>query len=96
MRERDRVKLLYGPYRPPRLRVGDRATCLYRDCAVVVTSITAARISWPRCKRLEGKGAPTILGEEELARARPFGRRVDQGVKNDEGPAYRSGWAAFS
>jgi hypothetical protein len=40
----DRVKLLFGPYRPPRLRPGDRATCLLRDCAVVITSITDAPI----------------------------------------------------
>jgi hypothetical protein len=33
----DRVKLLHGPYRAPRLRVRDRATCLFRDCLVVVT-----------------------------------------------------------
>jgi hypothetical protein len=30
----DRAKLLHGPYHPPPLRVGDRATCELRgDCA---------------------------------------------------------------
>jgi hypothetical protein len=49
MRPRDRVKLLFGPYTAPRLRKGDRATCLYRDCDVAVTGWTGARVSWPRC-----------------------------------------------
>jgi hypothetical protein len=30
MNVRDRVKLLFGPYKPPALRKGDRATCRYR------------------------------------------------------------------
>ena len=46
----DRLRLLHGPYQPPRLRVGDRATCLFRDCDVIVTSWTDAPISWPRSK----------------------------------------------
>jgi hypothetical protein len=54
----DKVKLLHGPSRAPSLRVGDRATSLYRDCDVVVTSWTDAPISWPRCRRTEGKGHP--------------------------------------
>jgi hypothetical protein len=65
----DRVKLLHGPYRAPSLRVGDRATCLFRDCDVVVTSWTDAPLSWPRCRRAEGKGHPSLLVDEELARA---------------------------
>src|SRR6516164_6353261 len=32
MHPRDRTRLLFGHYRPPRLRKGDRAACLYRDC----------------------------------------------------------------
>jgi hypothetical protein len=40
MTDADRVKLLHGPDRPPRLRKGDRAFCLYRDADVVVTSWT--------------------------------------------------------
>jgi hypothetical protein len=68
MRESDKVKLLAGPYRPPALRVGQRATCLYRDCDVVVTGWTDALIPWPLCKR-PGRGGPGLLVEEELARA---------------------------
>jgi hypothetical protein len=44
----DRVRLLHGPYRAPRLHVGDRATCIFRDCLVVVTAWTDAPISWTR------------------------------------------------
>jgi hypothetical protein len=70
MREPDRVKVLHGPYRPPRLRKGDRAICLLRDCDVVVTGWTDARIPWPRCRALDGPGRGSgILLDEELARA---------------------------
>jgi hypothetical protein len=48
--------LLFGPYHAPPLRRGDRATCLYRDADVVVTSWTGAPIPWPRCRRLDGHG----------------------------------------
>ena len=65
-----RHTLLFGPYRPPSLRVGDRASCLVRDCDVIVTSWTAARISWPRCRGLDsGGGGSGLLVDEELARA---------------------------
>jgi hypothetical protein len=68
--DRDRVKLLFGPYRVPALRRGDRATCLFRDAEVVITSWTAARISWPRCRVLGGPGGGSgLLVDEELARA---------------------------
>ena len=36
----------------PQLKVGDVATCLYRDCDVVVTSWTDAPLPWPRCRAL--------------------------------------------
>ena len=48
----DPYRLLHGPYTPPRLRRGDRATCLYRDAEVVITSWSDARISWPRCRAI--------------------------------------------
>jgi hypothetical protein len=68
---RDRVKLLFGPYQAPPLRRGDRATCLLRDCDVVITSWSTARIPWPRFRpahdyRCGGSG---LLLDEELARA---------------------------
>jgi hypothetical protein len=66
----DHIRLLHGPYRAPALMRGDRAFCLFRDADVIVTSWTAARISWPRC-RLAGDtgGGSGLLVNEELARA---------------------------
>jgi hypothetical protein len=78
----DRTKLLFGPYRPPRLRRGDRATCLFKDCDVVVTGWTDARISWPRCLPLGTKGHPSLLVDEELARA----------VRHESAAALRYWW----
>src|SRR5262245_16556405 len=70
MRHADRVQLLHGPYTPPPLRKGDRATCLFRDGTVVITSWSDARISWPRCRLLDTHGGGSgLLVEEELARA---------------------------
>jgi hypothetical protein len=64
----DRVKLLHGPYKTPRLRRGDRAACLYRDKDVTITGMSSARIPWPLCKP-PGRTHPGLLVEEELARA---------------------------
>jgi hypothetical protein len=70
MRQSERVELLGGPYRAPALRVGARATCLYRDCMVIITSWTDARISWPRCRPVDvARSHPTLLVDDELARA---------------------------
>jgi hypothetical protein len=70
MKPSDRCNLLFGPYHAPALRRGQRATCLFRDCDVIVTGRTAARIDWPLCRPLdEPIGRPTILVDEELARA---------------------------
>jgi hypothetical protein len=65
----DRHLLLHGPYRPSPLRKGDRTSCLYRDCDVVITSWTASRISWPRCQALHRRGGSGLLMTDELARA---------------------------
>jgi hypothetical protein len=64
----DKCRLLHGPYRPPRLHVGARTDCLMRG-TVVITSWTDARISWPRCLPLQTKGHPSLLLDDELARA---------------------------
>ena len=64
----DKVKLLHGPYRGPRLRRGARVQCLYRDKFVIVTGLSAGRIPWPLCKP-PGRAHPGLLVEEELARA---------------------------
>ena len=65
----DRLKLLHGPYRAPHVKRGDRTTCLYRDCDVVVTGWSAARIPWPRCRALHQRGGSGLLVDEELKRA---------------------------
>jgi hypothetical protein len=62
-------QLHHGPYTPPALRRGDRATCVYRDGDVVITSWSDGRISWPRCRRLDTRGGTGLLVDEELARA---------------------------
>jgi hypothetical protein len=82
VKESERVKLLFGPYQAPALRQGDRATCLYRGCEVIVTSWTAAPIPWPRCCRAEGRGHPSLLVNEELARA----------IRNESALAVRYWW----
>jgi hypothetical protein len=48
MKANDRTKLLSGPYTPPALKRGDRATCLSKDCGVQITTWTGARIRLAR------------------------------------------------
>jgi hypothetical protein len=69
MKKTDRVRLLGAPYHPPAVQVGERVTCLYRDCDVVVTTWKDARISWSMGVQVGGKGAPGIIVDAELARA---------------------------
>jgi hypothetical protein len=61
--------LLFGPYRRPKLRVGQRAFCLARNADVIITGWSTAPISWPCCRRVGGRDCPGLLVEEELARA---------------------------
>jgi hypothetical protein len=67
----DQIKLLFGPYKAPPLKRGDRAACLYRDCDVVITSWTDAPIPWPRCRAVDapfgGPGSGLLVDEEWLA-----------------------------
>jgi hypothetical protein len=66
----DKVKLLFGPYKPPPLKRGDVAFCYIRDYPVVVIGWSDAPIPWPRCLPLDpprqGRG---LLIDDELARA---------------------------
>jgi hypothetical protein len=66
----DKTALLFGPYRPPPLQVGERHRCLLRRAEVVVYDWSLAPIPWPLCyhaeTRARGKG---LLIEDELARA---------------------------
>jgi len=67
MKAADRFKLL-GTYRTPRVRLGRVMSCEARDCDVIVTGYTDARIPWPVGRR---KGAtafgPIVFGD--MARA---------------------------
>jgi hypothetical protein len=69
MTERERVKLLFGPYKTPRLKRGDRATCLLRDTDVVIIGMSNGRIPWPRCRPVGQRNGYGLLVDEELARA---------------------------
>jgi hypothetical protein len=69
MNDRERTRLLHGPYRAAALHVGDRAFCLFRGAEVIITSWTDAPISWPRCRALHSKGGSGLLVDAELARA---------------------------
>jgi hypothetical protein len=82
MRASDRTKLLFGPYNAPALKRGDRATCLFRDCDVAVTGWTDARIPWPLALPVGTKGRPSLLVDEELARA----------VRHESAAAIRHWW----
>ena len=68
MHQREKVRLLFGPYTPPPLRRGERSVCLYRDADFIVTSWSAGRIQWPRCRALDAPGPGSgLLVNEELA-----------------------------
>jgi hypothetical protein len=63
------VHLLVGPYRPPALAKGARTYCHLRATTVVVTSLTDARIPWPRCRDPRCRGGSGMLVDDELLRA---------------------------
>jgi hypothetical protein len=65
---RDRARPLCGPYRVPRPRKGDRATCLFKDCGVAVTGWADARTSWPRYRPV---GVPPSRGGPQPTSATP-------------------------
>jgi hypothetical protein len=65
----ERVQLLNGPYRPPKLRRGQRTFCQYRGRTVVITGRSDGRLPWPRCRALGSRGGSGLLVEDELARA---------------------------
>lgn len=68
MNEADRFRLLHGPYRMPRCRVGRRLKCLVRG-RVKVFGITDAPIPWPYTRRENGCGPPIMIVCGDLARA---------------------------
>jgi hypothetical protein len=62
MIDSERFKLLYGPYMPPKCRVGDKLPCEYRGREVTVTGMTDAAIPWP-CRRWNRNATPILCGE---------------------------------
>jgi hypothetical protein len=83
MHDADRFALHFGPYQTPALKRGDRVTCLYKECDVVVTGWTDARISWPRCRpRGVPRSHPSLVVDEELARA----------IRHESAAAIRHWW----
>jgi hypothetical protein len=83
----DRAKLLFGLYPAPPLKRGDRAECLFRDAAVVITGWSDAPIPWPRCRTLDSPGGGSgLLVDKVLAWA----------VRHESAAAITFGWGASS
>jgi hypothetical protein len=59
MTDADRFRLL-GTYRTPRVRVGRVLACEARDCDVIVTGYSSARVPWP-VGYVRGRGGPSTL-----------------------------------
>jgi DNA-binding XRE family transcriptional regulator len=57
MRDADRLKLLYGPYRPPKVHRGSSLFCEIRG-TVIVGGFRDGEIPWPWAKQM---GRPAIL-----------------------------------
>ena len=68
MYEHDRVKLLFGPYRMPRFRVGRFLRCTMRG-KVRVRGISDAPIMWPFTRNRDGRGTASLILCVDLARA---------------------------
>lgn len=62
MDDGERLKLLHGPYVPPRCRRGDTLRCEYRDRDVKVGGMTDTPIQWPRALKT-GKASPIVCGD---------------------------------
>jgi hypothetical protein len=75
----DHFKLRFGPYKTPRFRYGQTATCLMRG-KVKITGLTDAPIPWPTCQPrstqaiiLFGALARAVRRESNQAVARAWG-----------------------
>src|ERR1017187_8264482 len=62
MNDAERYMLLYGPYTPPRCRLGDKLLCEYRGREVTVGGISEANIQWP-CAKRKGPRSPILCGD---------------------------------
>src|SRR5260370_31249445 len=62
MNDTERYKMLFGPYRSPRCRIGRRLRCVGRS-DLVVRGISDAPIPWPQAKRIGGKMVLSVCGD---------------------------------
>ena len=58
----ERFKLLYGPYKSPKFKVGDMLSCEYRGRELKVRGLTDARIPWPATRR-GPRASPILCGD---------------------------------
>jgi hypothetical protein len=66
MRQSDRVKLHFGPYRTPRFRIGAKVQCAIRG-ELVIVGMTDGRIPWPL--GIQGRGSRSLVVFHDLVRA---------------------------
>ncbi len=62
MNDSDRFRLLYGPYVPPKCRLGDKLACEYRGREVRFLCLTDAPIQWPSAVA-RGSMSPILCGD---------------------------------
>src|SRR5262245_7199976 len=68
MTDRDRFRLLFGPYRTPAFHYGDVVVCERRG-EVIITGLSAGPIAWPIGKRRQKGRARTLILYADLAEA---------------------------
>jgi len=68
MHDSERFKLLHGPYRAPRCRIGGKLQCAQRG-EVTVRGLSDGRIPWPQGVPVGSRSRPALLVNDELARA---------------------------
>src|SRR5476651_580495 len=61
MKQKDRVKLRFGPYRTPRFKYGNVVFC-ERAGEVTLCGLSSGRIPWPMCRRGKSK-AIALVGD---------------------------------
>jgi hypothetical protein len=57
----ENIRLLYGPYRTPKCRVGSELECEARGRTVIIAGISDAPIQWPYAKK-RGKQSLILCG----------------------------------
>jgi len=91
MRQSDRVKLHFGPYRTPYVRLGRRMTCAIRG-ELVTVGITKGRVPWPIGQGGRKRNRSIILcGDLERAVERESFQAMDYKLESHDGrslPAY--------